>query len=107
MQVIRILCDFGDGSDALARRFSLDGADFEIDLCRAHSASLEEAASVWVKHAQSPRRPRSHVARPVSSRRRSAAIRAWALAHAGELGVTVTGNGRIPAAVVRAYNQVH
>jgi hypothetical protein len=104
MQVVSTVCDFGDGLEGQARRFSLDGQDFVIDVCTSHSASLGEVVGLWAGIARPRRLP---AVRPVASRRRSAAIRAWAAEHAGELGVEMSGHGRIPVSVYEAYEAAH
>ena len=86
------------------RRFSIDGRDYEIDLCLKHSERFDEAVSRFASHA------RKASARPVRAKRRTAAhrkhsaeVRAWAMAH----GLAVSERGRIPAEVVGKYESAH
>jgi Lsr2 len=81
-------------------RFSLDGADWEIDLNAENAAALRKAFGPYVEHArkasgsQPARRTRSSAAR-----RDTTVIRSWARAN----NVTVNDRGRIPAEVVAQY----
>jgi hypothetical protein len=86
------------------RRFSIDGRDYEIDLCLKHSERFDEAITRYASHA------RKASARPVRTKRRTAAhrkhsaqVRAWAQAN----GFTVSERGRIPAEVVTKYESAH
>jgi hypothetical protein len=86
------------------RRFSVDGRDYEIDLCLRHSERFDEAVSRYASHA------RKASARPVRTKRRTAAhrkhsaqVRAWAKAN----GFTVSERGRIPSDVVIRYESTH
>jgi len=86
------------------RRFSVDGRDYEIDLCLKHSERFDEAVSRFASHA------RKASARVVRSKRRTAAhrkhsaqVRAWAKEH----GLSVSERGRIPAEVVSQYEATH
>ena len=86
------------------RRFSIDGRDYEIDLCLKHSERFDEAVSRYASHA------RKASARVVRTKRRTAAhrkhsaqVRAWAKAN----GFTVSERGRIPADVVSKYESTH
>ena len=83
------------------RRFSIDGRDYEIDLCLKHSEKFDEAVRRYATHA------RKASARVVRTKRRTAAhrkhsaqVRAWAKAN----GFTVSERGRIPADVVNRYD---
>lgn len=86
------------------RRFSLDGRDYEIDLCAEHSQRFDDAVAKYAQHA------RKAAARVVRTKRRttahrqhSAAIRSWAK----EAGIPVSDRGRIPADVVNRYEAKH
>jgi hypothetical protein len=104
MQIVSTVCDFKDGFEGQARQFSLDGLYYDIDVCRSHGESFDEVIRPWVDRARPQRRP---VMRSAVSRRRSATIRAWGLAHADELGIEVSAHGRIPAEVYDAYARTH
>ena len=86
------------------RRFSIDGRDYEIDLCLKHSERFDQAVSTYASHA------RKASARPVRAKRRTAAhrkhsarVRAWAKAN----GLAVSERGRIPSDVVSRYEATH
>jgi hypothetical protein len=102
MLAVTKLCDFKDGFEAQTRQFSLDGHHYDIDVCRSHGESFDEAVRVWLERARHGNRYK-YKSRPRASRKRSVAIRAWALARGYELEPA----GRIPAAVVKAYDQAH
>ena len=101
-------CDFDEreipqGQHRL-RRFSIDGRDYEIDLCLRHSERFDEAVSSFATHA------RKASARPVRTKRRTAAhrkhsaqVRAWARAN----GFALSERGRIPSDVVSRYESTH
>jgi predicted ATPase len=86
------------------RRFSLDGRDYEIDLCLRHSERFDEAVSSFTSHARraSGRLVRTK-RRTAAHRRHSAQVRAWAKAN----GLAVSERGRIPAEVVSKYQSTH
>jgi Lsr2 len=86
------------------RRFSIDGRDYEIDLCLKHSERFDDALGRYASHARksSARVPRTK-RRTAAHRRHSAEVRAWAKAQ----GLTVSERGRIPAEVVSKYDASH
>ncbi len=93
-----VLIDDIDGSDADETvSFSLDGANYEIDLTSRRAADLRAALEPWIAHA------RRANARPSRASRRSnsdvQAIRAWARSH----GHAVNERGRISADLRAAY----
>jgi hypothetical protein len=101
-------CDYDqkeipDGQHRL-RRFSLDGRDYEIDLCLRHSERFDEAVGRYATHARksSVRVPRTK-RRTAAHRKHSAEVRAWAKAS----GMAVSERGRIPAEVVSKYESTH
>ena len=84
-------------------RFSLDGHDFEIDLNRRNASAFRRKIAPFLAHARAARK---RGPRTVSSRERSATIRAWARSQ----GITVSDRGRLPATVIdkfRAVNAAH
>jgi len=86
------------------RRFSIDGRDYEIDLCLRHSERFDEAVSNFASHARkSSGRPARTKRRTAAHRKHSAQVRAWAKAN----GFTVSERGRIPADVVSKYESTH
>jgi hypothetical protein len=103
-----------DGSEASGTvSFALDGRAYEIDLSDDNAARLRDALATFVAAARRTggRRSRgqrsstseapSAPARP--SREATAAIRTWAR----ENGHEVSERGRIPKAVVEAYQSAH
>lgn len=86
------------------RRFSIDGRDYEIDLCLKHSEKFDEAVGRFASHA---RKASARVARAkrrtAAHRKHSAQVRAWAKAN----GLEVSERGRIPADVVSKYEATH
>ena len=86
------------------RRFSIDGRDYEIDLCLSHSDRFDEAVSSYASHARrASARPMRAKRRTAAHRRHSAQVRAWAKAN----GLTVSERGRIPTEVVSRYESTH
>jgi Lsr2 len=86
------------------RRFSIDGRDYEIDLCLKHSERFDEAVSRFASHARkASARPVRTVRRTAAHRKHSAQVRAWAKAN----GFAVSERGRIPSDVVTRYDSTH
>jgi Lsr2 len=105
---VTFACDYDakeipDG-EQLTRAFSLDGRDYEIDLCEKHSQKFDE---VLTRFAEKARRVTGRVGRPkrrtAAHRQRSADIRAWAKRG----GIKVSDRGRIPAQVIAKYDASH
>ena len=102
--------EVGEGETVL---FSLDGTAFEIDLTDENAASFRGALQPYIAAAR--RVSASRTAAPRSSgsssgrvqrragQRDYAPIRAWA----AENGYTVSERGRVPAAVLEAYDAAH
>jgi Lsr2 len=105
---VTFACDYDSKEipegEHLTRAFSLDGRDYEIDLCEKHSQKFDE---VLARFADSARRVTGRVTRPkrrtAAHRQHSADIRAWAKSS----GIAVSDRGRIPAHVIRDYEQTH
>jgi hypothetical protein len=86
------------------RRFSIDGRDYEIDLCLKHSERFDEAVSRFASHARKASgRVLRTKRRTAAHRKHSAQVRAWATAK----GLAVSERGRIPADVVAKYESAH
>jgi Lsr2 len=106
-----------DGSDASGTvSFALDGRSYEIDLSDDNAAKLRDALASFVGAARrsggttASRRSRTSRSTPDnvepptrSNREETAAIRTWAR----ENGHEVSERGRIPKAVVQAYQAAH
>jgi nucleoid-associated protein Lsr2 len=90
--------DGGPADETL--RFSLVGADYEIDLNASNAAAFRRQLAPFIDHARRSATPqRRRQARTASIRRRSEAIRAWAK----EQGIAVSDHGRIAADVIKRY----
>ena len=86
------------------RRFSIDGRDYEMDLCLRHSERFDEALSRDASHARKASgRPVRAKRRTAAHRKHSAQVRAWAKAN----GFAVSERGRIPSDVVTRYESTH
>lgn len=105
---VTFACDYDEREIAdgehLTRAFSLDGRDFEIDLCEKHSQKFDEA---FRRFSEKARRVSTRVARPkrrtAAHRQHSAEIRAWAKRN----GYEVSDRGRIPSQVIAKYEASH
>ena len=101
-------CDFDQREIAQGqhrlRRFSIDGRDYEIDLCLKHSERFDDAVSRFAEHARkSSVRVLKTKRRTAAHRKHSAQVRAWAKAN----GLAVSERGRIPTNVVTRYESTH
>jgi hypothetical protein len=105
-----------DGTDAAGTvMFALDGRAYEIDLSDDNAARLRDSLATFVasarrsggaapRKARTPRAPAEDESTPSrANREETAAIRAWAR----ENGHEVSERGRIPKAVVQAYQSAH
>ena len=106
------LVDDLDGTEAAETvTFGIDGNSFEIDLSEANADALRGALEGWVARARragDERRTHTAPARsttllPAVGESRNALIRAWA----AETGHHAPARGRIPQAVVTAYDDAH
>ena len=87
-----------------ARRFSLDGREYEIDLCAKHSQKFDDVVGRYAERARrASARPGRTKRRTTAHRQHSAAIRSWAK----QTGISVSDRGRIPADVVARYEAKH
>jgi len=105
---VTFACDYDEkeipDGEHMTRAFSLDGRDYEIDLCEKHSQKFDEAVKRFADKARkvSTRMPRPK-RRTAAHRQRSADIRAWAK----RSGIEVSDRGRIPAQVITKYETSH
>ena len=98
---VTFACDYDEkeipDGEHMTRAFSLDGRDYEIDLCEKHSQKFDEAVK---RFADKARKVSTRMSRPkrrtAAHRQRSADIRAWAK----RSGIEVSDRGRIPAQVI-------
>jgi hypothetical protein len=105
---VTFACDYDskeipDG-EQMTRAFSLDGREYEIDLCEKHSQKFDEvlkrfsdrARKVTGRVTRTKRRTAAH-------RQHSAEVRAWAK----RSGIDVSDRGRIPSQVIKKYDASH
>ena len=105
---VTFACDYDSKEipegEHMTRAFSLDGRDYEIDLCERHSEKFDEVVGRFAERA---RKVSSRSGRPkrrtTAHRQRSAEIRAWAKHN----GMDVSDRGRIPANVIAKYDANH
>lgn len=105
---VTFACDYDEkeipDGEHMTRAFSLDGRDYEIDLCEKHSQKFDEAVK---RFADKARKVSTRVPRPkrrtAAHRQHSADIRAWAK----RSGIEVSDRGRIPAQVISRYEASH
>jgi Lsr2 len=105
---VTFACDYDSREipegEHVTRAFSLDGRDYEIDLCEKHSQKFDEVVG---RFAEKARKVTNRMAKPkrrtAAHRQRSADIRAWAK----HSGMEVSERGRIPANVIAKYEANH
>lgn len=108
-RVITTLEDDLDGSEANETiTFSIDGAEYEIDLNEAHANELRAAMNKYTSvarksagRAKQARRASTGNGGPGNSSTDTKAVRAWAI----ENGIPISSRGRIQADVVERYAQ--
>lgn len=85
--------------------FALDGTAYEIDLSEANAAELRGALDAYITAARQKSRVRRTAAATSAkpARRNLAPIREWA----AEQGHELPKRGRIPVAIVDAYEAAH
>jgi hypothetical protein len=96
--IVQLVDDLdGTSSDDIQTlEFCLDGVTYEIDLNDANAGKLRQHLDAFIGSA---RRTGSHQDGSGRSRKQTQAIRAWARNN----GHTVCERGRIPAAVIEAF----
>jgi len=98
------LLEVGEGETVL---FSIDGVAYEIDLTVENAAALRNAVAPYVAAARSISSSRRGSSEPRGRRRPGqqdySAIRAWAK----DNGFQVSERGRVPAAIIEAYEAAH
>ena len=95
-----------DGSEAEGTvRFGLDGADYEIDLNKAHAHELREALEPYLSAARraggAARRPARGARKPAAGEPNTTEVREWAKAQ----GIEVKDRGRVPAELVARFKE--
>ncbi|MBO3752139.1 Lsr2 family protein [Streptosporangiaceae bacterium NEAU-GS5] len=110
-QTTVILIDDLDGSQADETvSFALDGTAYEIDLAEDKATNLRQVFAPFIRHARSVRAEstRSRRGGPAESpnrlsREQATEIRRWAR----ENNLKISARGRVPANVVKAYQEAH
>lgn len=97
----------GDSADETVT-FALDGTSYEIDLSAKNAKALRDAIALYVGHARrvtKTRRSATSASRSsgTTDRAQTQAIRDWARRN----GHQVSDRGRIPSAVLDAFNAAH
>ena len=100
--VVELVDDISGQSGATTTRFSLDGAEYEIDL--VDDRPLREVLAPYIAQGRSVSKngePGPAAGRNGAARRHDLhLIRRWAHAN----GIRLPARGRIPAATIRAYD---
>lgn len=105
-----LVCDLHDDDTAGTQTitFSLDGVNYELDVCDVHAGTMREDLARYVGVARrsggrrgSTRGPRR--ASAGSDRQQSAQVREWARRQ----GIPVSERGRIPASLLERYQAAH
>ena len=82
-------------------RFSVGGAEYEIDLNKKNAAAFRKKLAPFIEHARrAGRGSRPQAGRSAADRERGSAIRA----RAKQRGIAVSARGRIPADVMEQYD---
>ena len=104
-KVITTILDDIDGTDdAETVTFSLEGVSYEIDLSAKNKEKLHKALAQFIEAGRrSGGARRSSGSSRAKSRGDLAAVRAWAKGN----GHDVSERGRVPAAVIEAYDAAH
>lgn len=97
------ILELGDGETV---HFALDGTGYEIDLTDENAAALRDAFAPFVqagRRVSAGGQGRAGRSRSRAGQRDLAPVRAWAK----ENGYSVSTRGRVPAAVLEAYDAAH
>jgi hypothetical protein len=99
---IELTDDVDGGKAERTIAFGFDGANYEIDLSKKNATAFERALRPYVDAARKVGRANGRRARrgAASQSRDLGAVRAWARAN----GHAVSDRGRVPAAVLDAYD---
>lgn len=113
-QTVVLICDdprhYTDAEALHTRAITIDGVDYELELCRMHDDEYTAALTPFLSNARVVRHAAAATAtgrrpkRSQADRQRSAVIRAWWRNNPNAVrGVTYSDRGRISAAVTSAY----
>lgn len=104
--VVTVTDDLDGSRDATTVTFGFDGTTYEIDLGKRNKRAMESALQPYLDVARkvrsAPTRRRS-AGRGRAGSRDLGAVRAWA----AENGFQVSDRGRIPTAVIEAFDAAH
>jgi Lsr2 len=104
---VTFACDYDSKEipegEHMTRAFSLDGRDYEIDLCEKHSQKFDEVLRRFSDRARKVTGRVRTKRRTAAHRQHSAEVRAWAK----RSGIEVSDRGRIPANVIERYDASH
>lgn len=89
-----------DTADGVTVDFGIDGATYVIDLSHANAEQLRQALALYIRAGRRLAAPVPKPRRTSSAPSRTDEIRTWARAN----GYTVSDRGRIPYAVITAYD---
>jgi len=95
-----------DGTEGASMvSFAFRGISYEIDLTEEHQAELGTALARYIVAARKIGRVPAdgRASTPASRRKNRAAVRTWARDH----GLEVSGRGRVPIEVQKAYDAAH
>src|SRR6476620_79718 len=99
--VVEMTDDIDGGKAEQTVRFAFDGHQYEIDLSKKHANALGKALKPYVDSARKVRASRARVAttRRSAQQPNRADVRTWARSNRYD----ISDRGRIPAAVMEAY----
>lgn len=99
---VELTDDLDGGKADQTLTFSFDGAHYEIDLSKKNATAFTKALKPYVDSARKTRQTRGRAPSSSKSVKRNdlANVRVWA----GENGYEVSDRGRVPAAVLEAYD---
>lgn len=95
-----LICDIDKKTAIATIPFTYGGHNYEIDLCEADFNTMENTFDIFIEHARRVSSTPMAKRRNTKSRKRSAAIREWAV----DAGYNLNDKGRLPDYIVAAYN---
>ncbi len=100
--LVELIDDVDGGKADRTVAFSFGGAQYEIDLSKKNATAMTKALKPYIEAARKVRAPRGRGPNATKSVKRNdlADVRAWAAKN----GHTVSDRGRIPTAVLEAYD---
>lgn len=104
---VQLVDDLDGGTAESTVEFALDGVSYAIDLSGENAAKLRDAMKAYIQHARrvggrkKPGPKSGGKPANTTDRARNQKIREWAATN----GYTVSDRGRIPAEIVKAYDE--